>query len=86
MQCVFLATPAAPHLAQVQDEAVSLVEAAPRQLHLLGSDVAFAFDLVEALHRLGALSRSLPEARVHAAVLVAEQQVTVRLKLCISQI
>lgn len=54
-----------PHLPKVQDEAVPFVEAAPGQLHLPGSDVAFPLDLVQPLHCAGALSP--PEARVHTA-------------------
>lgn len=56
-----------PHLSEVKDEAVSFVEAAPGQVHLLGTDVALPFDLVQPLHRPGALRP--PEARIHAAVL-----------------
>lgn len=55
------------HLSEVKDEAVALVEAAPGQLHLLGTDVAFPFDLVQPLHRPAVLR--LPEARLHASLL-----------------
>lgn len=56
-----------PHLSEVEDEAVSFVEAAPSQLHLLGTDVAFPFDLVQPVHRPGALRP--PEARLHTTLL-----------------
>lgn len=56
-----------PHLSEVEDEAVSFVEAAPGQLHLLGTDVAFPFDLVQPVHRPGALRP--PEARLHTTLL-----------------
>lgn len=56
------------HLSQVQDEAVSLVEALPAQHHLLGTDVALPFDLVQPVDRpwptLGP-----PETRLHTTVL-----------------
>ena len=55
------------HLSKVEDEAVSFVEAAPGQLHLLGTDVAFPFDLVQPVHRPRALSP--PEARLHTTLL-----------------
>lgn len=54
-----------PHISEVKDEAVSFVEAAPRQLHLLGTDVAFPFDLVQPLH--GPRTLRPPEARLHTA-------------------
>lgn len=56
-----------PHLSKVKDEAVPFVEAAPGQLHLLGTDVAFPFDLVQPVHRPGALSP--PEARLYTTLL-----------------
>lgn len=55
------------HLAEVQDEAVSFVEAAPGQLHLLGTDVAFPLDLVQPVH--GPRTLRPPEARIHATLL-----------------
>ena len=59
-----------PHFSEVEDEAVSLVEAAPGQLDLLGTDVAFPFDLVQPVHRPAALRP--PEARLHATLLRAK--------------
>lgn len=56
-----------PHFSEVEDEAVSLVEAAPGQLNLLGTDVAFPFDLVQPVHRPAALRP--PEARLHTTLL-----------------
>lgn len=38
-----------PYIPQVQDEAVPFVKAIPVQVHLFGSNVAFAFDLVQPL-------------------------------------
>lgn len=60
-----------PHLSKVEDEAVSLVEAAPGQLHLLGTDVAFPFDLVQSVHRPWALRP--PEAWLHTTLLREEE-------------
>lgn len=59
------------HLSKIKDEAVALVEAAPAQLHLLGTDVAFPFDLVQPVHRSGPLSP--PKARLHSAILQWER-------------
>lgn len=47
------------HRSEIEDEAVSLVEALPGQLHLFGTDVALSFDLVQPLH--GARALSSPE-------------------------
>lgn len=44
IRCHFL------HLPEVKDEAVSFVEAAPGHLHLLGTNVALPFDLVQPVH------------------------------------
>lgn len=64
-----------PHLPKVEDETVSPVEAAPGQLHLLGTNVAFPFDLVQPVHRPRALS--LPEARLHTALLLEKQKTVI---------
>lgn len=58
---------ASPHLPKVEDKAVTLVEAAPGQHHLLGADVALPFDLIQPLHRPRGLRP--PESRLHTALL-----------------
>lgn len=65
--CVSSIYRAGPHLSKVQDEAVSLVEAFPGQLHLLGTNVAFPFDLIQPVHCPRVLG--LPEAGLHTALL-----------------
>lgn len=65
--CFSLIYSACSHLSEVEDEAVSLVEAFPGQLHLLGTNVAFPFDLIQPVHCPRVLS--LPEARLHTTLL-----------------
>lgn len=61
-----------PHLPEVEDEAVALVEAAPGQRHLLGTDVALPFDLIQPVHRAGGLRP--PECRLNTALLWDNQE------------
>lgn len=46
-------TPILDHLSQVNDEAVSLVEAAPGHVHLCGSDAGTTFKMQQALDLYG---------------------------------
>lgn len=61
-----------PHLPEVEDEAVPLVEAAPGQRHLLGTDVALPFDLIQPVLRAGGLRP--PECRLNTALLWDNQE------------
>ena len=60
--------PLCPYIPQVQDEAVPFVEAAPAKLHLFGSDVPLAFDLVQPLDRTRT-GLSSPKTRLHSSFL-----------------
>lgn len=58
---------AGSHLSKVEDETVAFVEAAPGQCHLLGTDVALPFDLIQPVHRAGGLRP--PESRLNTTLL-----------------
>lgn len=64
---VFCVFGASPHVSKVEDEAVAFVEAAPGEFHLLGTNVALPFDLIQP----GFSPRGLrpPEPRLHTALL-----------------
>lgn len=56
------------HLPQVDDEAVSLVEALPSHLHLRGSDGPATLDVQQALH-IRVIGHHVLEPRSHAPFL-----------------
>lgn len=64
---VFGVSGVSPHLPKVEDEAVAFVDAAPGQCHLLGTNVALPFDLIQPVHSPRGLRP--PESRLHTALL-----------------